>query len=269
MASETSMFQFPSSGKGHSKTLIKVSRVHRDSGFNSLQAGRGIQRGDLGILRGFHFLVSIPFKREGAFKAAETTMATMATKRFQFPSSGKGHSKRRLRSSVTRQKLFQFPSSGKGHSKMTTARIFTTAMLVVSFNSLQAGRGIQRFTQMNYLRNFATVSIPFKREGAFKEKTKTVRTLRWRGFNSLQAGRGIQRERFEYVLFMMGMMFQFPSSGKGRSKCECGWYQSRKVRFNSLQAGRGVQSQGFQVSDDFVLVSIPFKREGAFKDTDR
>ena len=139
-------FQFPSSGKGCSKleaplgrevtkvVLVsipfkregvfkakdKVNQYRADAkSFNSLQAGRGVQRMMLLIRCKRLTLVSIPFKREGVFKGVETEKRPPAVCKFQFPSSGKGCSKRRTKP----QALLRWTDR---------------------FNSLQAGRGVQR-----------------------------------------------------------------------------------------------------------------------------
>ena len=94
----------------------------------------------------------------------------------------------------------------------------TTKVPEISFNSLQAGRGIQRLCVYKLYIN------------------KT------RSFNSLQAGRGIQSLLVVLVFGLFG--------------CD---------RFNSLQAGRGIQSGSPSGNFPPIPVSIPFKREGAFK----
>ena len=69
--------------------------------------------------------------------------------------------------------VFQFPSSGKGHSKLSLGNgMYSLAALIASFNSLQAGRGIQSRVPQEQLSGrhaIYNVSIPFKREGAFKD----------------------------------------------------------------------------------------------------
>ena len=192
---------------------------------------------------------------------------------------------------------FQFPSSGKGCSKYSIpTNVLRSGM---SFNSLQAGRGVQRLREIdpNEIKN-RIVSIPFKREGVFKVGLSRYRRHLKERFNSLQAGRGVQRQggstrsqrrkkRFNslqagrgvqsnyYRKTMMATKFSFNSLQAGRgvqsdaSRVERIFGQSQC--FNSLQAGRGVQSQNqLQQSLNCVKrVSIPFKREGVFKVTSR
>ena len=112
--------------------------------------------------------VSIPFKREGIYKVF--TGATLPMKqKFQFPSNGKAYTKRQLAS-----------DAGVGVQKC--------------FNSLQTGRHIQRGMSPLIKASTIPVSIPFKREGIYKDmrvkKNDRTRSLR---FNSLQTGRHIQR----------------------------------------------------------------------------
>ena len=151
-----------------------------------------------------------------------------------------------------------------------TARIIKPAIYSISFNSLQAGRGVQSCTRNCFYGNSLRFQFPSSGKGrskGAKERRKEVRNEK---------------------------LFQFPSSGKGRSKNDC---HARKhpgdgrVGFNSLQAGRGVQSKKGKIMKKFFarfqfpssgkgrskasieryatinayLVSIPFKREGAFK----
>ena len=121
------MFQFPSSGKGRSKPS---------------------PRADDAVLP----VVSIPFKREGAFKGTSFFNSLLGgSEKFQFPSSGKGRSKSYTSSDKFVEKTFQFPSSGKGRSK--PKRHIPTR------------------------REIPTVSIPFKREGVFKVSARTLRLI--------------------------------------------------------------------------------------------
>ena len=88
-------FQFPTSGKGHSDTKMRLSLRRIGLGFNSLRAGRDIQT--INVSK-----ISVSSPQEP----------------FQFPTSGKGHSDNpviaeRVLSVI---KVFQFPTSGKGHS---------------------------------------------------------------------------------------------------------------------------------------------------------
>ena len=136
-------FQFPSSGKGRSKTQNVEFFCQIKQGFNSLQAGRGVQ--------------SLSYRISERWQYSQL---------FQFPSSGKGRSKFTQNVVFCQIKQeFQFPSSGKGRSK---PGYVAKSAHYKGFNSLQAGRGVQR--------SLAETS------------PKSLRLC----FNSLQAGRGVQ-----------------------------------------------------------------------------
>ena len=68
--------------------------------------------------RGFR-RVSIPFKREGAWKdSVREIMVYVARIEFQFPSNGKEHGKAPCVDSIILcRPTFQFPSNGKEHGK--------------------------------------------------------------------------------------------------------------------------------------------------------
>ena len=89
----TVVFQFPTNGKGHGKEKKRVLRLTTYS-------------------------VSIPYEREGAWKAVLS---------------------RSLNGS--RLFLFQFPTNGKGHGKFLQCRM--DRMTLVCFNSLRTGRGME------------------------------------------------------------------------------------------------------------------------------
>ena len=207
------------------KDPVEATKDEKDHSFNSLQAGRGIQRIFLRKKEFTHMnlIVSIPFKREGAFKdhAEIGTTGRDSDNWFQFPSSGKGHSKNffkkkgvhsheshrfnslqagrgiqsllHLRSVLPRRGTlqFQFPSSGKGHSKMEEGELVPGDFVSVSIPFKREGAfKVSRLWDESLCNH---VSIPFKREGAFKGKKTCRRTDRvYFRFNSLQAGRGIQ-----------------------------------------------------------------------------
>ena len=168
---------------------------------------------------------------------------------------------------------------------------------IFSFNSLQTGNCIQTLCrQGSKMAETAQVSIPFKRETAFKHGLGCIHTESTENssFNSLQTGNCIQtatkdmlcdhnRRRFE---------FQFPSNGKLHSNKRTEESSAtRELSFNSLQTGNCIQTADHeQLINFWVLisfnslqtgnciqtikylsahrgsaVSIPFKRETAFK----
>ncbi len=168
--------------------------------------------------------------------------------------------------------MFQFPSSGKVYSKETKS-VIKARGTPGCFNSLRAGKSIQRFRSS--LSGY---------QGA-------------RCFNSLRAGKSIQRKspfrRYDwerdilvfqfpssgkvYSKKIMRMkiidgtlyQFQFPSSGKVYSKLYTkiarDWIKAK--RFNSLRAGKSIQSTRRRIEKDLMWwrVSIPFERESLFK----
>ena len=140
---------------------------------------------------------------------------------FQFPSSGKGRSKKSnsKKGYCPRRKLFQFPSSGKGRSKSLSTVIRTGRRNSFQFPSSGKGRSkpiINFSPQIQGLRMF---QFPSSGKGRSKGLCQNATDARfYRGFNSLQAGRGVQREMKSRNRSTKATMFQFPSSGKGRSK---------------------------------------------------
>ena len=87
------------------------------SSFNSLQTGNCIQTSrTTGPLRQDSY-VSIPFKRETAFKLGCQVVDAIRGIEFQFPSNGKLHSNCSVVQSLNNLRIkFQFPSNGKLHS---------------------------------------------------------------------------------------------------------------------------------------------------------
>ena len=163
----SSVFQFPSNGKGHAK--CNVSGIWDE-----------------------YTDVSIPFKRERACKGIGIPL-------------------------LRPYDWFQFPSNGKGHAK--SIRIVRDSKLS-RFNSLQTGKGMQRFRFRNRWDWDSCVSIPFKRERACKGIPQSGSSIfHIPCFNSLQTGKGMQS----------------------------GWYHNwcssfGEKSFNSLQTGKGMQS---------------------------
>ena len=114
------------------------------------------------------------------------------------------------------------------------------------------------------------VSIPFKREGAFKEGQDIRRgSGEGRGFHSLQAGRGIQRYEGKSWKTSSQSGFPFPSSGKGHSKPSLGdnSYSVSNVSIPFKREGAFKDANKKIARAQTTHVSIPFKREGAFKVT--
>ena len=136
---------------------------------------------------------------------------------FQFPSNGKEHGKgSECGQRFPRCRLFQFPSNGKEHGKPADA--------------------VRGSTARDY-----PVSIPFKREGAWKGLRHLDLIFGYNGFNSLQTGRSMERkiDRLYKRKITVSIPFKREGAWKGRS-----------------QTG---------LDDHADAVSIPFKREGAWK----
>ena len=115
------------------------------------------------------------------------------------------------------------------------------------------------------------VSIPYEREGAWKDKrTFTERTRSRDGFNSLRTGRGMERRTAQRASTRLSCWFQFPTNGKGHGKYGPGILQSdERSSFNSLRTGRGMESGRTPASKPsrfWTRVSIPYEREGAWKE---
>ena len=145
------MFQFPSSGKGCSKDVWFFTLTEQQyKGFNSLQAGRGVQSKKMKLFVALT-LVSIPFKREGVFKDTLFGTETRQSRPFvsiPFKREGVFKENRVFTFLGTLLFWFQFPSSGKGCSKIFSNIRSMTKRIILGFNSLQAGRGVQRLTRL-------------------------------------------------------------------------------------------------------------------------
>ena len=192
--------------------------------------------------RGGLHSVSIPFKREGSFRVVQKTLSGSHLSRFQFPSNGKA-----------RSELSDDSTQTKGDA--------------VSFNSLQTGRLVQRQTATSYREQKMEVSIPFKREGSFRVLLCLRGGTGHSCFNSLQTGRLVQSVLVEQAI---KTKLGFNSLQTGRLVQSVNKIRSAApaCRFNSLQTGRLVQSQlMYQMLDAMLGVSIPFKREGSFRET--
>ena len=113
------------------------------------------------------------------------------------------------------------------------------------------------------------VSIPFKREGAWKDLDahieQTELSLR---FNSLQTGRSMESGATGYHGNSEETWFQFPSNGKEHGKAisiykdpECETVVS--IPFKREGAWKELKNE--KRNNGSRRVSIPFKREGAWK----
>ena len=161
-------------------------------------------------------MFQFPSSGKGCSKEKVFRIYTFPPHWFQFPSSGKGCSKfLGVTGPLTGRKMFQFPSSGKGCSKIGEHIELTDDQRVSipfkregvfkvvadtseeerdeCFNSLQAGRGVQR-------------DFPDKSNG------------RGGSFQFPSSGKGCSKVHYHGNVYRINGMFQFPSSGKGCSK---------------------------------------------------
>ena len=114
----------------------------------------------------------------------------------------------------------------------------------LSFNSLQTGRSMESGIKEVGSRGSNRVSIPFKREGAWKGASLSrVSYPSDISFNSLQTGRSMERNAVKSIVVFGAVKFQFPSNGKEHGKC-FGMKPCDSVwkSFNSLQTGRSMES---------------------------
>ena len=111
------------------------------------------------------------------------------------------------------------------------------------FNSLRAGRRIQRTLWRRATRVLVLVSIPYEREGVSKDFILVLEDCTQTSFNSLRAGRCIQSlYTADWTSPEIGW-FQFPTNGKAYPKfLGTVRTQRRRKSFNSLRAGRCIQS---------------------------
>ena len=156
--------------------------------FNSLQTGNCIQTHFEANLMFLGAQVSIPFKRETAFKRTLKQTLCSSAHKFQFPSNGKLHSNRfpSVRPPKPRQSFNSLQTGNCIQTRPETAPTHEES----SFNSLQTGNCIQ------------TLEIQMLMVGDALS------------FNSLQTGNCIQTHRNDFRKPLWRLWFQFPSNGK-------------------------------------------------------
>ena len=111
------MFQFPSNGKLHSNFKYGNPQISTIHVFNSLQTGNCIQTDSYwqGLFR--RKQVSIPFKRETAFKRSKSKTGSRKRRRVSIPfKRGNCIQTYCCQSRRHCHPQFQFPSNGKLHS---------------------------------------------------------------------------------------------------------------------------------------------------------
>ena len=245
--------------------------------FNSLQTGNCIQTLFKRLPQGRKGEVSIPFKRETAFKqngwrnpmVVATIKVSIPFKRetafkpgrnmesedipievsipFKRETAFKPISRSRLEGTAATK--FQFPSNGKLHSNLEigSRKVFLSSIYVsIPFKRETAFKLRNRSGGQDSCDIF--VSIPFKRETAFKLEF-------WqRDHHSAQL-------RIVSIPFKRETAFKLGTDGVDETVDNGLW------SFNSLQTGNCIQTsdhcgnRGNRISH----VSIPFKRETAFK----
>ena len=138
------------------------------------------------------------------------------------------------------------------------------------FNSLQTGRHIQTIVvSIKTLNSGERFQFPSNGKAHSDVKTKHLNfTMRMSGFNSLQTGRHIQTQSQKSTR-RISAGFQFPSNGKAHSDCQC---LCRKrdcvlhgVSIPFKREGTFRQCNLVFVCCFYDFVSIPFKREGTFR----
>ena len=165
--------------------------------------------------------VSIPFKREGAWKAGKPFLRSILiskTKCVSIPFKREGAWKAHRRRNPKFPRRVSIPFKREGAWKVKRKALILKLTQCFCFNSLQTGRSMERNNKRYDTRIIHKVSIPFKREGAWKDEVYS-----------------------EHVSSDEIQKFQFPSNGKEHGKQQT-WFCKR---WNN--------------------VSIPFKREGAWK----
>ena len=170
-------FQFPSNRKLHSNSRYGSDKLLQGQCFNSLQTGNCIQTINRNVML-LVATVSIPFKRETAFKPPERTPKWFRLhRRFQFPSNGKLHSNEggfevtnkpvKVSIPFKRETAFKlaeglsntearelcFNSLQTGNCIQTRKDFKMLKAVLVSFNSLQTGNCIQTF-RIHWQRKF-------------------------------------------------------------------------------------------------------------------
>ena len=110
--------------------------------------------------------------------------------KFQFPSNGKVHGKNSETRRPVEFKMFQFPSNGKVHGKREDE--LENFLKSIEFQFPSNGKVHGKFWRPHGTLERLIVSIPFKREGTWKENVDLISS--------------------------MHAQFQFPSNGKVHGK---------------------------------------------------
>ena len=185
--------------------------------------------------------VSIPFKREGIYKAKQRWNGRKLGTTFQFPSNGKAYT--------------------KGYPKKTSQTYYYVS---IPFKR----EGISK-EMMQILQMLARSGFQFPSNGkAYTKSLSWYSTANRRQycFNSLQTGRHIQSAIWNDPR-TNDWKFQFPSNGKAYTKAFRFKRRSEVVSVSIPFKREGIYKAWMA---DYARipqrVSIPFKREGIYKD---
>ena len=161
-------FQFPSNGKLHSNfkmsAALKAIRKFQFPSNGKLHSN-SFPLAAFGWLVG-EFMFQFPSNGKLHSNAQYTYEPSSAGTRFQFPSNGKLHSNHLLLHANTETVCFN--SLQTGNCIQTCCTSTKRCLSVSSFNSLQTGNCIQTTSTFVFFVGVVEVSIPFKRETAFK-----------------------------------------------------------------------------------------------------
>ena len=159
--------------------------------------------------------------------------------------------------------MFQFPSNGKAETKVV---YFCNIWTMESFNSLQTGKHIQRYSMLMTappLMRFNSLQTGKQRQSS--TSGKILAPLRWFQFPS--NGKAYPKTLHTSLTMYDMSRFQFPSNGKAQTKA----IQMEMRRIARLKVSipfkRESTDKGTLIPRSFISlrVSIPFKRESTDK----
>ena len=161
--------------------------------------------------------------------------------KFQFPTNGKAHSDKRLKSflRLPRWSKFQFPTNGKAHSDLQRLlRGRSSTKVSIPYEREGTFRRLRRETK----RSRISVSIPYEREGTFRLSIFNSNTELHIEFQFPTNGKAHSDGTLAASAQHTDILFQFPTNGKAHSDFR--------------------RSVGTPFSQ---RVSIPYEREGTFR----
>ena len=181
--------------------------------FNSLQTGRHIQTYNNRLQFIHHTVFQFPSNGKAHSDTPDTLCAESRwVGLFQFPSNGKAHSDLCRQTLVHQTDEFQFPSNGKAHSD---ARTYAE------------------------IQHQGRVSIPFKREGTFRQGTVDWETVEQNVFQFPSNGKAHSDPSSPQAKRTSARQwFQFPSNGKAHSDTPCFIIPTLTPRFQFPSNGK-------------------------------